>query len=170
MTAAIRTLITVETGFTGDLEIEFGPELDANNLIIIRPSNNLSRALSTKWIVVMLWILMVYPFIWLWKQFNEEGGGIWKVCGGGYPLKVMRVIPHQQPFLVDVGTSGTQRFSTTYTEEVTGEREGAWFKRWEQAIRKAVVGKKNDSVTLVHPEDYQFSNADAGHLDGYQEV
>lgn len=57
----------------------------------------------------------------------------------------------------------------TYTEEVTGEREGAWFKRWEATIKQAVVGKHKSPVALVHPEDISPTNTDARYLDGYQD-
>lgn len=117
----------------------------------------------------MLWIFLIYPFIWLFKRFHSRGGGVWKVCGAGYPLKVVHVIPHQQEILVDVGTSSAPRTTTTYTEQVVGEREGAWFRRWESTMKRAVVSKKKDHVPMGIPGDIQFANPDAAYLDGYRE-
>jgi hypothetical protein len=164
LTAALRTLIVTETAYTGDLTIEFTPGPKSGNLIIIRPANGLSEALSNMWIKFLLIIVLVYPFIWLFKRFHSAGGGVWNVCGGGYPLKVVRYILPE--ILVDVGTSGSSR---TNTEEVVGEREGAWFRRWEPTLRSCVLGKRNDSVPLVHPHDHHWINSDAAILDGYQE-
>jgi hypothetical protein len=43
--------------------------------------------LSNKWLKFLSFILLIYPFIWLFKRFHRKGGGTWEVCGGAYPLK-----------------------------------------------------------------------------------
>jgi hypothetical protein len=43
--------------------------------------------LSNKWLKFLSIILLIYPFIWLFKRFHRKGGGVWEVCGGAYPLK-----------------------------------------------------------------------------------
>lgn len=70
--------------YNGDLEITFS---NYSSKIYIRPSSRLSRMLSNKWFKFLSIILLIYPFIWLFKRFHKMGGGIWEVCGGAYPLK-----------------------------------------------------------------------------------
>ena len=55
--------------------------------VYVRPTNRLSRILSNKWIKFLLWILLIYPFIWLFKRFHSRGGGQWRVAGGAYATK-----------------------------------------------------------------------------------
>jgi hypothetical protein len=153
----------------GDIQIQFTPQPKSNNLIIIRPTNGLSRALSNVWIRFILIITFIYPFIWLYKRFHSRGGGIWKVCGGGYPLKVARYVQHPQEVLVELESSSFPQSNTTYTQELTGEREGVWFKRWETTIRRSVVQKRRELEALVHPMGHNVPNADAVQLDGFHE-
>src|SRR5258707_11270260 len=68
------------THYTGTLAISFDV---AASKVYVRPTNDLSRALSNKWIKFLLWILFIYPFIWLFKRFHSGGGGQWRVAGGG---------------------------------------------------------------------------------------
>jgi len=80
---SIETLIN-STHYTGTLAISF--DLTASKLYV-RPTNRLSRTLSNKWIKVLLWILLIYPFILLFKRFDSLGGGQWRVAGGAYATK-----------------------------------------------------------------------------------
>jgi hypothetical protein len=122
------------------------------------------------WIKLLLWITFLYPFIWLFKRFHERGGGVWKVCGGGYPLKV--VLPLQRdegdrlPTFEEAAGSSSSVVVRPETF-VMGEREGEWFKRWENTIRGAVLSRKQDTNPLVHPTDAPYANPSAALLDGY---
>lgn len=79
--------------------------------------------------LILLWLSLVYPFLWLWRRFSSRGGGKWKVCGGAYALKATR-------------PDGT----------VDGLREGEWMRRWEDTIRHVVVsGMQNYSGPLREP-------------------
>lgn len=80
---SIEALIQ-STHYTGTLDISF--DLTASK-VYVRPTNRLSRTLSNKWIKFLLWILLIYPFIWLFKRFHSRGGGQWRVAGGAYATK-----------------------------------------------------------------------------------
>ncbi|KAG8809006.1 hypothetical protein FRC19_004122 [Serendipita sp. 401] len=80
---SITTLIK-STYYTGDLSVTFQT---TGNKVYIRPDNWLSRPLSHWWVKLLLWITLIYPFIWLFKRFAKNGGGIWRVAGAAYPLK-----------------------------------------------------------------------------------
>ena len=80
---SIETLIQ-STHYTGKLDISF--DVIATK-VYVRPTNRLSRTLSNTWIKFLLWILLIYPFIWLFKRFHSRGGGQWRVAGGAYATK-----------------------------------------------------------------------------------
>jgi len=167
---AIETLITKQTSYGGTLKVKLTPFPSADNLIIIRPTNTLSKLVSNTWVKVLLWITLIYPFIWLFKRFHERGGGVWKVCGGGYPLKVVLPAPrddgNQLPAFEEVAGSSSSAVSRAEMY-VIGEREGEWFKKWENTIRGAVLSKRQDKTPLVHPTDALYVNPSAALLDGY---
>ncbi|KAJ3553990.1 hypothetical protein NP233_g12520 [Leucocoprinus birnbaumii] len=88
---AIRSTISLAP-YHGDIQVTFTP---INSKIYVRPSNWLSRMLSNVWIKFVSILLLIYPFIWLFKRFNSKGGGKWEVCGGAYALK--RWVPLDAP-------------------------------------------------------------------------
>lgn len=167
---AIESLIIKQTSYGGKLKVKFSPFPSANDLIILRPTNNLSKFVSNIWIKLLLWITLIYPFIWLFKRFHERGGGIWKVCGGGYPLKVVLPLPREDgdhlPTFEEAAGSSSSAVARAGTY-VVGEREGEWFRKWENTIRGAVLSRKRDKTPLVHPTDTPYVNPCATLLDGY---
>ena len=50
---------------------------------------------------------------------------------------------------------------------VIGEREGEWFRKWENAIRGAVLSRRQDKTPLEQPTDALYVNPSAVLLDGY---
>jgi hypothetical protein len=66
-----------------DVEVKF---TTSASKIHIRPDNELSRMMSNQWLECLSIILCIFPFIWLFKQLDEDGGGSWAVCGGAYKL------------------------------------------------------------------------------------
>ena len=50
---------------------------------------------------------------------------------------------------------------------VIGEREGEWFRKWENTIRGAVLSRRQDKTPLAHPTDVPYANPSAALLDGY---
>ncbi|KAF8168126.1 hypothetical protein B0H34DRAFT_684280 [Crassisporium funariophilum] len=81
--SAVRSTIEA-TPYSGTLTLTSTPY---NSKIHIRPSNTLSRLLSNKWLRLLSILLLLFPFIWLFKRFHARGGGRWEVCGGAYALK-----------------------------------------------------------------------------------
>lgn len=167
---AIETLIVKQTSYDGTLKVKFTPSPSANDLIIVRPTNTLSKLVSNMWIKFLLWITLIYPFIWLFKRFHDHGGGVWKVCGGGYPLKVVLPRPRddgdQLPSFEEAAGSSSTAVLRTETY-VIGEREGEWFRKWENAIRGAVLSRRQDKTPLEQPTDALYVNPSAALLDGY---
>lgn len=166
MTAAVKS-----TYYTGRLTVNFKQRADQ---IHIRADNWLSRLLSKKWLVVLLWILLIYPFIWLFKRFTSGGGGRWEVCGGAYALKSWKIINPAEdndpppPFSEhDYSYNGRTIINTPMGQaELVGTKEGEWFQRWEGTIKRAVMGRCQSAVPLTIPDDGPL--AAAVMLDGYQ--
>lgn len=155
------------TYYTGRLSVEFK---STNSKICIRPDSKLSRALSNKWIKLVLVLLLIYPFIWLYKRFGRRGGGRWEVCGGAYALKSWQLVdPALEPPPPFPGTAHPSDSRLVYTgsgtARVVGLREGEWFQQWEKTIRRAVTGRLKSTVPLKEPDG---SASAAMLLDGYR--
>ncbi|KAI0348581.1 hypothetical protein BDW22DRAFT_1386075 [Trametopsis cervina] len=157
ITAAVRS-----THYTGTLSVQFTRRADE---VHVRADTWLSRVLSHKWLVVLLWITFLYPFVWLFKRFAASGGGRWEVCGGAYALKARKlvdgaVMPQPPAF--------PQTFPQPRPDapEVVGVREGEWFQAWEGTIKRAVMGRLKSHVALTVPDDSAPLPA-AVMLDGY---
>ncbi|KAK7025445.1 hypothetical protein VNI00_015973 [Paramarasmius palmivorus] len=125
--------------------------------IHVRPSNKFSRLLSKTWLKVILWILLIYPFIWLFKRFHRMGGGRWEVCGGAWAIT--RYEPFTPTLVPTEEEAGSKQPPPGYDEsqsapeaqnsrlKVTrdgrrvvrqGITEEEWFAKWEGTILRAV--------------------------------
>ncbi|KAG5639220.1 hypothetical protein H0H81_005294 [Sphagnurus paluster] len=161
---AVRGAIA-QAHYSGHVSVE--THLTATK-IIIRPDNRLSRTLSKTFVKYLLMILLIYPFIWLFKRYHSRGGGRWEVCGGAYALKYTE--PLDTPELTPDGggirlPSASARIIDTEHGPVRlyGLREGEWFRRWEQVIRQSVVSKlqRSEPMRGEGPTNPAFA------LDGY---
>ena len=105
---AIETTVK-QTSYRSTLEVKFIP-FPSRNDIIFRPANALSKLVFDTWVKTLLLIVLIYPFFWLFEQFHGRGG-VWKVCGGGYLLKVVLPLPrddgHQPPTFYEGGGSSS---------------------------------------------------------------
>ena len=150
----------------------------------------MSRMLSNMWLKFLSIILLIFPFIWLFKRFHSRGGGRWEVCGGAYPLK--QWVPLDPGEEIPSGAEATSEELPTYSPMTTGSssppaprygnnssrfiqtpsgprklvgiREGQWFRAWESTIRHAVIGRyQSNDPLLPHPQ----SRPEVELLDGY---
>ncbi|KAI0936401.1 hypothetical protein AcW1_000653 [Taiwanofungus camphoratus] len=136
--------------------------------IYVRPDNVLSRTLSNKWLKFLLFILLIYPFIWLCKRYGERGGGRWEVCGGAYALKSWQLVDSSSdlpPSFPDHDDGRTMQTSAGLAKLV-GLREGEWFQQWEGTIRRAVSSRLKSSTPLRDPDERPSQAAMM--LDGYR--
>ena len=180
--SAIRS--TIESSYNGSLEITVTPY---GSKVYIRPNNAVSWMLSNKWLKLLSIILLIFPFIWLFKRFHSRGGGRWEVCGGAYPLKQWVPLDPGEEFESDLlppynvsatssaltTTSQTVQRSPRYMQTPTGPkkllglREGEWFRSWEGAIIRAVVGRYQSPIPLVSSP---ISGLPVRSLDGYEDT
>ncbi|KAJ8454977.1 hypothetical protein ONZ51_g12713 [Trametes cubensis] len=159
--AAVRDII-LETGYSGSHVVTF---ITWRNVIVVYPDNYLARVLDYKWVKIALWVLLIYPFIWLFKNYHESGGGKWQVCGGAYAIKYWdtNTAAPPDPEASDGDQSAEGIVQTPRgPARVVGLKEGEWFKRWERTIRLRVKSRFQSEQLLTTPD------ADvAGQLDGY---
>lgn len=186
--SAIR--FTIETSpYNGSLHIDITPY---GSKVYIRPDNAVSRMLSNKWLKFLSIILLIFPFIWLFKRFHSRGGGRWEVCGGAYPLKQWVPVdpgeeissdslPPYNPFsmspaLIPTTTSRTVHGSTRYMQTLSGPKkllgvkEGEWFRNWEGVIMRAVIGRYRSPIPLSSSRDIAGLPVRSFDLDGYNET
>ncbi|THH34005.1 hypothetical protein EUX98_g135 [Antrodiella citrinella] len=161
--AAINAAVK-STYYDGDFTVKFKI---SSSKIYVRPDSQFSRLLSKTWFKVILWILLIYPFIWLYKRFHSRGGGRWEVCGGAYALKRWQPIEDD-----DLGPpppfSASRRVAhgaVSGHARLVGLREGEWFQMWEGSIKRAVTGRLKAREPLVVPDGLSY---EARILDGYQ--
>ena len=150
VTAAIKS-----TYYSGRTRVEFRL---SNAKVHVRPDNLLARTLSNKWLRFLLWLLLLFPLIWLYRRFGARGGGRWEVCGGAYALKTWEAVGREG----EDGADGQTVQTAQGRARLVGVREGEWFQRWEGTIRRAVVGRLQAAAPLAEPD-----SAPGSMLDGY---
>ncbi|KAF8642356.1 hypothetical protein AX16_009625 [Volvariella volvacea WC 439] len=177
--SAIRSSILHHTMYFGDLTVEFQTRASK---VYIRPDNRLSRMLSNKWLKFLSMILLIFPFIWLFKRFHSRGGGKWQVCGGAYALK--RWVPltdeeleelenspdrlsHKGQTNVTTPSRPTIVHSSRGPSKLVGMREGEWFRKWEMTIVRAVQQRYQSYTPIYAPTVAPPTLLPAHNLDGY---
>jgi hypothetical protein len=86
--------------------------------------------LSNKWLKFLSIILLIFPFVWLFKRFHSRGGGTWSVCGGAYALKSwVPVEPEPQDITIRKGPAPAAEdrsliTTSAGTSRLSGVREG----------------------------------------------
>ncbi|CUA73512.1 hypothetical protein RSOLAG22IIIB_10855 [Rhizoctonia solani] len=140
--------------------------------IDIRPSSTFSRALSKTWVVVLLWISLIYPFIWLYNRFH---GGRWEVAGSAFPLRTWKHCEDSIPgesaetyrrrtfkeVTGDVASLTSQRSEGTddriLTEtpngvsQLVGTSERDWFLTWESTVIHCVSARVREAAPIITP-------------------
>jgi len=181
LTAAIRESVVKSHTFSGHTSTVTVTFTTSRSKIHIRPDTHLSRILSNKWLVVLLWVLMIYPFIWLFRRYHPRGGGRWEISGTAFPLKGWRHLDdsvagesaeeyraRRAKILQDRGIASEVEGERVLkkTERgvscLVGMREGEWFRRWEETIEHCSRSKMISQTPLTRP----FRSV-AHRLDGY---
>jgi hypothetical protein len=148
MEVAIRSMIS-STPYHGQIHVSFKIE---SSKVHVRPNNRLSRMMDNMWWKFLSIILLIFPFIWLFKRFNSRGGGRWEVCGGAYSLK--REVYEQSPSI---------------RKWVIGVSEAEWLRRCEAVIKRSVHGHYISSTPIVVPNQPEPDHgSQVGYQDGYQ--
>ena len=165
--SAIQSTIK-SAGYNETLHIKVTPY---GSKVYIRPDNAVSRMLSNKWLKFLSIILLIFPFIWLFKRFHSRGGGRWEVCGSAYPLKQwvpvdpeeeinsdpFKLPPYKPTTVTNQRTQGSTRYNMqtlTGPKKLLGVTEGEWFRNWEGVIFRAVIGRYQSRIPLTNNRAY----------------
>jgi hypothetical protein len=123
----------------------------------ITVESGFSHALSKGWAVILLWIPLIYPFIWLYRLLY---GGRWEVAGSAFPLRAWRHCEDSVPGesveqyrrrtfkermggVADQTHNGTDGRTLAETpdgvSQLVGTTERDWFQTWESTIMWVVL-------------------------------
>ena len=116
------------TGHTGSYKVQFKI---SNNSIKIHPDTTLMMLLTNPFLKFLLWIILVYPFIWLYRRFGSQGGK-WDVCRAMF---VCKRDPRDPPGVDGVPLHG----------------DGEWVKIWERTIRLGVGNRIQTRRPIYRP-------------------
>lgn len=150
--SAIRSKIECSP-YDGTIEIDFS---QYRSEVYICADNAVSRMVKKKWLKVLSGVLLVSPFIWLFKRYHSRGEGRWEVCGGAYALKRWVPLDPEDETEADQLSKKTNqtRHSSRYMQTPTGPKkllgmtEGEWLKNWEGAITRAVISRYQSFTPL----------------------
>ncbi|KAJ9124185.1 hypothetical protein QFC22_000982 [Naganishia vaughanmartiniae] len=148
LNVAIRAAIG-STDYQGNVEVKF---VQGRSLVVVHPDNTMTRWLTKTWVIVLLWITLIYPFVWLYLitiSISKRliAGGVWTTARAHYPVKCYA--PHDPSSADDSPEYGREiRLGPTYQDakgqdsqlyEMKGYKEGRFMKRWEGRIKDAVI-------------------------------
>lgn len=143
------------TMYQGTIQVDC---VKGSSKIYIRPDNTLSRMLSNKWLKFLSILLLIYPFIWLFKRFHRNGGGRWEVCGGAYALKRWVPSDQQPPTGVLIGESGSSQVQEPGSSyRLIGLLESEWLINWQRTIVQAVHMRYQSQIPLQTPTEAQLA-------------
>ncbi|KAF8227427.1 hypothetical protein L208DRAFT_1296697 [Tricholoma matsutake] len=142
--SAVRASINTSR-YWGHVEVQFTTR---GSNVYIRPDNRLSTMLSNKWLKFLSILLLIFPFIWLFKRYNSRGGGRWEVCGGAYALKRWELVDRTQAVPTRFISSPRIIQTPQGAAKLIGVREGEWLMRWEGTIIRAVLGNYQSSTPI----------------------
>ncbi|PVF93144.1 hypothetical protein CPB86DRAFT_130229 [Serendipita vermifera] len=157
-----KALIAVirDAGYKHSIDVHFSTSMTC---IHVRSPNFVSKIFSSCWLKILFSVILVFPFLWLWRRFWPGAGGKWGVAGVAFPIKkTWELVP---------GTSAGETLEqarqrlgddvippikkTKVTPEgvwiMKGTHEAEWLRKWQDTIRYHVVhGDRVDWITLRH--------------------
>ncbi|KAG8979760.1 hypothetical protein FRB94_010347 [Tulasnella sp. JGI-2019a] len=112
----------------------------SREVVSVRPDHWLSRALSRRWIKLLLCIFLIYPLI-IWPA-KRLYGGEWRVAGSAYALARWVHLEDSLPgesvdkYRNRVGSSEAASLKSTPrgVSMLVGPTEDVWFNKWESTI------------------------------------
>jgi hypothetical protein len=116
------------TGHTGHRNVYFTV---TNSSIKIHPDSTLMMLLTNPFLKFLLWLVLAYPFIWMYRRYGKEGGK-WDVCRASYACNRD---PRDPPNVVGGVPLGG----------------GDWVKIWERTIRLGVGNNIRTSQPIYRP-------------------
>ncbi|BEJ13638.1 hypothetical protein CspHIS471_0308120 [Cutaneotrichosporon sp. HIS471] len=157
----------------------------ADGDIIVRPPNLCSKyyyGWGVGHMIMMLLFWWAMPLIWLWQRLDPRAGGPYEVSVAAYGMKVYPPLPNT--FKNESVGQAQHRLASLFKTHpeipanprlqrgpkgvhyLLGEREGQWFREWEERIRMAV--RMRHVGELENPRVID-DGMEGPELDGYTE-
>lgn len=145
------------TGFHNSITIKFE---QSSTTIHVRSPSIISRIFSSLLAKILLSLILVFPFLWLWRRYWPGAGGKWEVMGSAFALdKWERVYGTSAEETVEEARNrlSVDDFSWIADDVIAakklrrgpggvwiakGVQEGEFYREWEQAIRMGVVNRE----------------------------
>lgn len=124
----------------------------SDNVVFVRSSSWMSRALDHQWLKLLLCILLIYPLIiWPIRRLFE---GRWHVAGSAYALARWVHLEGSAPgegveaFCGRTGRVATDdlRVAPGGVAQLVGVTEEEWFDTWESTLINFALGKVKAEV------------------------
>lgn len=142
---------------TGHISVEF---TQSSKCVHIRSPNFVSKIFSSKLYIFLTCLILVFPFLWLWRRFWPGAGGKWAVMGTAFPIKHWELVRGTTPGETveaaqvrlggkDLVPAGERMKRLRVTPEgvwiLRGTHESEWFREWQESILAAVkTGTKSE--------------------------
>jgi hypothetical protein len=176
-TASLKTALEAvirDTGYKHSVHIEFGTSMTC---IHVRSPNFVSKVFSSCWLKILLSVVLVFPFLWLWRRYWPGAGGKWGVSGVAFPIKKKwELVPGTfageilEQAQVRLGEEAMKDKRAKTTPEgvwiMKGTHEADWLRKWQETIRYHVVhGDQTDWIAIRRGDkDARDIAADLDHL------
>lgn len=117
--------------------------------------------LSNKWLKFLSIILLIYPFIWLFKRFHRKGGGVWEVCGGAYPLKEWVPIGVEEVIPADLQNVQREESLPAY-DSVETSWSSPTLTRGSWGLNPVAMTVSSSHVDNSHPRSARYMQTTSG--------
>ncbi|KLT45980.1 hypothetical protein CC85DRAFT_239767 [Cutaneotrichosporon oleaginosum] len=153
--------------------------------VVVRPPNFFSKyyyGSGAAHVFLMMLFWWAVPFLWLWQRLDPRAGGPYDVAVAAYGMKVYPPLPNT--FKNESTEQAQHRLAALFKTHpeipanprlqrgpegvhyLLGEREGQWFREWEERIRMAV--RMRHCGELENPRVID-DGMEGPELDGYVE-
>ncbi|KAG8771035.1 hypothetical protein FRC15_003660 [Serendipita sp. 397] len=153
----------------------------SSTCVHVRSPNFVSKIFSS-WVLMTLFsLILVFPFLWLWRRYWPGAGGKWSVTGVGFPVKKWELLKGTFPGdTVEAAKARLASMPVKQKEEekrlkaepdgvwiLQGTHEGDWFRAWELSIRLAARDRQRVKWLSRQTLDHERIDANilAGELD-----
>jgi len=148
LTTSIEQLIR-STGYRSTIRVQF--QTSPKKVHVYSP-NVISKIFSSYLLIFLTTVILIFPFLWMWRRWWPGAGGRWEVSGAAFRLKRWELLRGTYPGETEQAAlgrlGGPQAISGTRFRAgrdgvwvLRGVHEADWFRHWEETIRCGVREK-----------------------------
>ena len=156
LTTSLEQLIR-STGYSSSISVNFQTTPEC---VHVYSPNAVSRIFASYLWIFLTSIILVFPFLWMWRRWWPGAGGQWEVAGAAFRLKRWELVPGTGPGETEQGALGRLggslgiggarlRAGKEGVWVLKGVHEADWFRSWEESIRCGVRERTRDGGWLT---------------------